>query len=99
VKEYEVNCVNKAHPGSSHQHITHIGHVLHGWRLTVESAIERIESTSAAFYTLDRETGMRTYIGVYREQGKAPLLRTHTEGRWNNNLLAQSECGAGCRTI
>lgn len=99
MKEYEVNCVNKLNRGSQHEHITHIGHTVNKWRLTREAAIARIESKSEAFYTVDRLSGKRAYIGVVREAGKAPYLRTYADGKWNDNLLAQSECGADCKLI
>ena len=82
---------------SRHGHITHIGHTGNKWRLTRESAIARIESQQDAFYTVDKTTAKRAYIRVVRELGKAPYLRTHADGKWNDNLLAQSECGAECK--
>lgn len=99
MKEYEVNCVNKPNRSSAHEHITHIGHAVNKWRLTREAAIARIDSKSEAFYTVDKTTGKRAYIGVVREMGKAPYLRTHADGKWNDNLLAQSECGFDCKLI
>jgi len=99
MKEYEVNCVNKPHRDSPHEHITHIGHTGNKWRLAREVAITRIESKTEAFYTVDRVTGKRAYIGVHREAGKLPYLRTYSDGKWNNNLLSQSECGAECKLL
>ncbi|MGY6252396.1 DUF3892 domain-containing protein [Paraburkholderia caledonica] len=99
MKEYEVNCVNKPNRNSPHEHITHIGHTANKWRLTRESAISRIESKAEAFYTVDRSTGKRIFIGVVREAGKAPYLRTHADGKWNDNLLAQGECGSDCKIL
>lgn len=99
MKEYEVNCVNKPNRSSAHEHITHIGHSANKWRLTREAAIARIESKSEGFYTIDKTTGKRAYIGVVREAGKLPYLRTYADGKWNDNLLAQSECGVDCKLI
>ncbi|SPA36217.1 conserved hypothetical protein [Cupriavidus taiwanensis] len=99
MKEFEVNCVNKPNRSSAHEHITHIGHSVNKWRLTREAAIARIDSKSEAFYIVDRTTGKRAYIGVVREPGKAPYLRTYADGKWNDNLLAQSECGFDCKLI
>jgi hypothetical protein len=96
---FEVNCINKPDRNSRHEHITHIGHTVNNWRLTREEAIRRIDNKQQAFYTVDRTTGNRVYIGVYREQGKAPFLRTHADGKWNDNLLAQAECGANCKIL
>lgn len=99
MNEYEVNCVNKPNRNGAHEHITHIGNTATKWRLTRESAISRIEAKSDAFYTVDKVTGKRAYIGVVRESGKAPYLRTHADGKWNDNLLAQNECGSDCKIV
>jgi len=73
--------------------------VINQWRLTREAAITRIESKTEAYYTVDKSTGKRAYIGVVRETGKAPYLRTYADGKWNDNLLAQTECGASCKVV
>ena len=99
MKEYEINCVNKSNRNSSHEHITHIGHTVNRWRLTREEAISRIDSKTEAFYTVDKITKKRAYVGVVRQESKAPYLRTHADGRWNDNLLAQSECGVECKLL
>lgn len=99
MNEFEVNCINKPDRNSRHEHITHIGNVNKNWRLTREEAIRRIEAKEEAFYTVDRSTGKKVYIGVYREQGRAPYLRTHADGKWSDNLLAQAECGANCQIL
>lgn len=98
-KEFEVNCINKPNRSSVHEHITHIGNSSGGWRVTRESAIQRIDSGNEAFYTVDRQTGKRVYVGVVRETGKAAYLRTYADGKWNDNLLAQAECDGNCKVI
>lgn len=97
MKELEVNCINKPNRQSAHEHITHIGNTINNWRLTRESAIQRIDKGEEKFYTVDKTTGKRAYIGVVRDPGKQPYLRTHADGKWNDNLLAQQECGANCK--
>lgn len=103
MNEYLVTCINKPHRLSPHEHITHIGNVTNQladrWRMTREEAIRRIDANEAAFYTLDRSTGKRMYIGVVREVGKNPFLRTHADGKWNDNLLAQAECDGTCPLV
>lgn len=101
MKEYRVSCITKSPPNSAnHQHITHIGGIgATAWRLTKESAIRRIDSKEEAFYTVDAQTGAKVYIGVVRETGTAPYLRTHADGKWNNNLLAQQLCPANHTVI
>jgi hypothetical protein len=98
-KEYHVNCIRKPDRQSWHEHITHIGNTQQAWLLTRESAIRRIDSGESAFYTIDDTTGKKMYIAVVREAGKAPYLRTHADGKFNDNLLAQPECGSSCKLI
>jgi len=94
-----ITCINKQNHQSAHEYITHIGNTAGNWRLTREEAIRRIEAKTDTFYTLDSATGKRSNIGVVRENGKAPFLRTYADGQWNNNLLAQPECSSSCRII
>jgi len=99
MKEFEVNCINKLNRDSQHEGITHIGNSNTQWRLTRAEAVRRIEANTEAYYTVDKSTGHRAYIGVVREQGKEPYLRTYADKKWNNNLLAQPECGADCKIV
>lgn len=99
MQEYEVTCINKPNRSSSHEHITHIGNITGNWRLTREDAIRRIDSKESAFYTVDRSTGKKVYIGVVREAGRSPYLRTYADSKWNDNLLALAECGSNCKII
>ena len=99
MSEFEVNCITKPNRESRHEHITHIGNTNTGWQLTREEAIRRIESKQESYYTIDRQTARRVYVGVVREAGKHPYLRTHADGKWNDNLLAQRECNATCKLV
>ena len=95
----QVTCVNKPNRFSTHEHITHIGNIAGRWKITRESAIQRIEAKTDSFYTVDATTGKRAEIGVVREAGKQPYLRTHADGKWNDNLLALAECDGGCGLV
>jgi hypothetical protein len=97
MSEYEVNCISKLGRDNTHERITHIGNTRFRWRLSTQSAIERIDAGSDIFYTADKSTGKRIYIEVVREEGKAPYLRTQVNGEWTDNLLAQAECDPDCR--
>ena len=100
MNEFEVTCINKPHRMSAHEHITHIGNTANNWRMTREEAIRRIETQQEAFYTIDRTTGRKMYIGVVRGDGmKAAYLRTHADGKWSDNLLALDECSGTCRLV
>jgi hypothetical protein len=99
MKEFEVNCITKPIRESRHEHITHIGNTNAGWQLTREAAIIRIDSQQESYYTIDRQTGRRVYVGVVREAGRHAYLRTHADGKWNDNLLAQRECDGACKLV
>jgi hypothetical protein len=99
MNEFQVTCINKPNRESRHEHITHIGNLASLWRLTREDAIQRIETKQEAFYTVDRSSGKKMYIGVVREIGKVPYLRTHADGKWNDNLLALDECSGTCKVL
>ena len=98
MNEFEVTCIIKPDRFSRHEHITHIGNTTAGWMIARENAIEKIESRRETFYTVDQTSGRWAYVGVVREEGKAPYLRTHADGRWNDNLLALPNC-ENCRLV
>lgn len=99
--EYQLTCINKPHRLSPHEHITHIGSLTSAppWRMTREKAIMQIDAKTADFYTVDRSTGKKMYIGVVGETGKNPFLRTHADGKWNDNLLALADCDGTCKLV
>jgi len=100
MQEFEVTCITKSPSHGGHEHITEIGGTGGGgWRLSKETAIYQIDNKIAAFYTIDRTTGRRVYVGVVREAGKAPFLRTHADGKWNDNLLAQTTCPVSYKQV
>jgi hypothetical protein len=89
-----VTCITKLHPLSSHEHITHIGNPTANppWRWTREQVIASIDSRTNTFFVIDPRTGRRADIGVVREVGRAPFLRTYADGVWNDNLLSLPQC-------
>ena len=97
--EFQVTCITKPDRMCRHEHITHIGNLANHWRMTRKEAIRRIDAKLEDFYTVERTTGRKMYIGVVRETGKHPYLRTHADGKWNDNLLALDECDGTCNLI
>ena len=88
---FQVTCIKKQDRFSTHEGITHFGGPAGGgWRRTRDEVIQMIEQQGDAFYT--EVNGKRAYVGVVREPGKRPYLRTHADGYWNDNLLALTEC-------
>jgi hypothetical protein len=75
-----------------HERITHVGNPVAGWVWPVESVITNIDSGANTFHVIDTVGNKRSDVGVVREAGKRPYLRTYADGRWNNNLLSLSQC-------
>jgi hypothetical protein len=94
--DYRVTCITKPHPSSSHEHITHIGGPEgsgRSWKITREEAIRLIDSRTHTFHVIDTRTQKRAEVGVVRPtDGRAPFLRTHADGYWNDNLLSLMQC-------
>ncbi len=88
----QVTCILKPHLQSPHEHITHLGNPVQNWMWTRESVIESIDAKTNTFYVLDAANSKRADIGVVREAGKTPYLRTYADGRWSNNLLSLNQC-------
>lgn len=88
----QVTCIKKPHPQSPHEHITHLGNPGGKWMWPREDVIKSIDEGTNTFYVLDPMNGKRANIGVVRESGKAPYLRTYADGDWNNNLLSLNQC-------
>jgi hypothetical protein len=97
--EHQVTCINKPDHYSPHEHIMFVGNLEGKWRLSSESTIYQIENKVNQFYTIDPTTGGKCYIGVVKETGKNPYLKTHADGKWNDNLLAQANCDESCRIV
>jgi Protein of unknown function (DUF3892) len=90
--DVKVTCITKPNPQSLHEHITHLGNPMNGWKWTREQVIASIEAKSNTFYVVDPKSGKRSEIGIVRPTGRLPYLRTHADGEWNNNLLSLNQC-------
>ncbi len=90
--DVKVTCITMVDLQNSHEHITHIGNTIAGWKWTRQQVIVSIELKINTFYVLDPLTGQRSDIGVVRQTGKDPYLRTVVDGNWNDNLLSLDQC-------
>ena len=88
----QVTCINKPNVNSSHEHITHLGNPANQWRWTREQVIASIDAGTNTFYVIDPVSGARADIGVVRESGRAPYLRTYADRQRNNNMLSLNQC-------
>ena len=90
--DVQVTCITKPDRESPHEHITHLGNPALSWRWTREEVIASIDAGSNTFFVTDPKTGKRSTVAVVRVAGRAPYLRTHADGDWNNNLLSLNQC-------
>ena len=63
-----------------------------GMEGTREDVIRSIDAGTNTFFVLDPYTGKRSDVGVVRPSGRAPYVRTHADGDWNDNLLSLNQC-------
>jgi hypothetical protein len=85
--DVQVTCINKQSRNNTHEGITHLGGAT--WKWTRQQVIASIEDGSNTFFT--RVGGNRAEVGVVNGQN-GKYLRTHADGKWNDNLLALAEC-------
>jgi hypothetical protein len=90
--DVQVVCIDKPHPESPHEHITHLGNPRANWKWTREQVIASIDANTNTFFVIDPRTEKRSEVGVVRPAGRAPYVRTHADGVWNNNLLSLDQC-------
>lgn len=99
MRAFEISCITRPRHGRGHEHITHVGHLGHRWRLTREQVIRRIDARIEAYYLVDRQSGRRSSLGVVREPGKPPYLRAHINQSWNDDLIRLPRCAAVCNLV
>lgn len=90
MSDVQLTCITLSTPNGGHEHITHAGNSAGTW--PVELIINNIERGIDTFYVLDSSSRRRANVGVVREGGKRPYIRTHADGYYNNNLLSLGVC-------
>jgi hypothetical protein len=84
----EVMCINKRDRFSPYKRITHIGG--EGWKITLQEAIEGIESGKWSFYV--RQGGRTVNVIVSASAHGNAYVKTKPDGEETNNLLSLPEC-------
>ena len=90
--DVQVTCITKPHAQSPREHIAALGNPAGNWKWTREQVIASIEAGSNKVFVVDPYTGRRADVGVVRVGDRAPYLRTHADGDWNDNLLSLNQC-------
>jgi hypothetical protein len=64
------------------------------WEILREigNGLASMDAKSNTFFVIDPRNGKRADIAVVRPVGRAPYLRTHADGDWNDNLLSLNQC-------
>lgn len=86
--DIQITCISKQPRNNPYEGITHLGGSNRMW--TRQQVVDSIDAKTNTFYTL--VNGNRGNIGVVREAGQLPYLRTYADGKWNDNLLSLPEC-------
>ena len=87
---YEVTYITKGNAQNTYERITHIGGSF--GRLTVQEAIERIESRQDSFYVSKGGSMVDLIVSVSRCGNK--YIKTNPDAYDPNNLLSLPECSS-----
>ena len=85
--DVQVRCVNKQPRQDPYHGITHLGG--DGWKWTRQQVIDSITARTHTFFTLVGRN--RADVAVV-DGPNGRYVRTHADGKWNDNLLALPEC-------
>ncbi|TDP60642.1 DUF3892 domain-containing protein [Roseateles toxinivorans] len=90
--DVQITCITLSATNRQHEHITHVGGGAGKWKWTVAQVVASIDAKTNTFFVQDPRSGKRANVGVVREAGKAPFIRTYADSVWTDNLLSLPAC-------
>jgi hypothetical protein len=91
MSDVRITCITRSATNGGYEHITHVGSPQFARNWTVAEVIASIDAATNTFY-VQASNGKRADVGVVREAGKRPYIRTYADGYYNDNLLALPAC-------